>query len=106
MSERQDLASKIEEGREVIAALMQRHAAMGRKIADASAALKQLERRYAELSPDRFDWTQERANRAPEPFRPGAFLKCVVVMGEHNMVTSRSRDGYLTCTRCRLRRRA
>lgn len=42
------------------------------------------------------------ANR-PQPFKPVTYLKCVAE--GHDFMNSRAMPGYVTCRRCRVRRR-
>lgn len=49
-AKRRDLIAKIAEGRAVIATLMERHAAMGRKIEEATSGLRRLEDQLAAMN--------------------------------------------------------
>jgi len=43
-------------------------------------------------------------DKSPSVFRPLAFLQCVFDKG-HEWTNSKAKKGFMTCRRCRIRRR-
>ena len=130
-AKRRDLLAKIAEGRSVVASLQERQALMVSKIEEATAGLRRLEEQLRAmetvinvldeeglvLTPEILapiplrpvpaapaqPFAGKPAPRTREPFKPLAYLRCV--SEGHQLTNSRSSSGYVTCTRCRIRRR-
>lgn len=127
-AKRRELAAQIVEGAQVVDALLARQAAMGRKIEEALQGVQRLREQLGAIDTvmdlvdhSRISFQPPRA-AAPvlevvpkavegdaatplksQPFRPVSYLKCVTE--GHEFMNSRSMPGYVTCRRCRLRRR-
>jgi hypothetical protein len=128
-AKRRELAAKIAEGNQVVDALLARQAAMGRKIEEALDGIQRLREqigaidtvislvdrsRIAFQPPRPVAPVLEVVPKAVEseageplkaqPFRPVGYLKCLAE--GHEFMNSRSMPGYVTCRRCRVRRRS
>jgi len=127
-AKRRELASRIAEGHQVVDALMARQAATARKIEEALEGVERLQEQMRALDTViALVGHQEVLFRRPrpvapvlevvsapaeprlnvplksQPFRPVAYLKCI---GDgHDFMNSRTMPGYVTCRRCRVRRR-
>ena len=127
-AKRRDIASKIAEGRQVVGALQERQAAIGAKIEEALAGLQRLQEqltaidtvlglvdhREIRFQPPRpaapmlevvttVEPSAEAGASLRSPFRPVSYLKCMT--DGHEFMNSRAMPGYVTCRRCRVRRR-
>lgn len=125
---RQELAAQVAEGRTVIAALLARQAVINEKIEIAASGLRRLEQQIEAMNTVVRLFADEEVHAAhfaapapapalkvvrepeaptnppkPQPFRPTAYLQCLV--DGHTFVTSRSQSGHMTCCHCRIRRK-
>jgi hypothetical protein len=127
---RRELLAKIVEGRRVVETLSARQTMIGRQIEEAAEAIQKLEEQLKavdtvmrmvgsniSLTPAPLPLRPAapiaevvsaapapREPAAPQPFKPMSYLKCVA--DGHDFTHSRSHPGFVTCRRCRARRRA
>lgn len=125
-AKRRELTSRIAEGHQVVDALMAHQAATARKIEEALEGVEHLQEQLRALDTvigmvGHQEVCVQPARPAPvlevvpapveqpsvplksQPFRPMSYLKCVAE--GHNFMNSRAMPGYVTCRRCRMRRR-
>lgn len=127
-AKRRELVSMIAEGRQVVAALLDRQGAIARKIEEAHDGIQRVQdqinaidvvmglvdQRHIAFQPPRpiapvlevvashSEPEHDAAVSRPQPFRPMAYLKCVAE--GHDFRNSRSMPGQITCRRCKFRR--